>query len=268
MTTLPVGSITDSWPVLRRLFPQTSITFVLVWIKIMPEEWRTADWSSFHEHKQTILKRPSCGGGQIHEDLWRRQTVFFNTNKKYMRRRFRWNTWNRCLLWQNYLALWKIHKYINNWLLRRFLSWTGYEVKTKSSIWDASSYSVNSAVAERGSETHFSVKAIWGQPRENYRLLFYRQRPELEKMSAGSQCVCESLMWFQMCLLDNMNGGAERSVVLQPVQERSHPLRQRSLQLRNVTLGIKEEKLDISNTVLAAVVSSSWMHNGNTRVCR
>lgn len=42
-------------------------------------------------------------------------------------------------------------------------------------------------------------------------------------------------------LLDDVYHGAERSVVLQPVEERSHSLRQRSLQLRNVTLGFTEE---------------------------
>lgn len=46
----------------------------------------------------------------------------------------------------------------------------------------------------------------------------------------------ESQMWIQMCLLDHVYRGAERSVVLQPVDKRSHPLRQRRLQLGNVTL--------------------------------
>lgn len=43
------------------------------------------------------------------------------------------------------------------------------------------------------------------------------------------QCVEEAL-------LDDVNGGAERSVVLQPVEESSQPLGERRLQLRNVTL--------------------------------
>ena len=41
----------------------------------------------------------------------------------------------------------------------------------------------------------------------------------------------------QRCLLEDVQGWAEGSVVLQPVEERSHPLRQSRLQLRNVTLG-------------------------------
>lgn len=54
------------------------------------------------------------------------------------------------------------------------------------------------------------------------------------------------------CLLKNVHSGAERSVVLQPVQERSHSLRQRSLQLRNVTLGFmyREKNQNINNIVL------------------
>ena len=43
-------------------------------------------------------------------------------------------------------------------------------------------------------------------------------------------------------LLEDVDGGAERSVVLQPVEERSHSLRQRGLQLRDVTLQERQRR--------------------------
>lgn len=47
-------------------------------------------------------------------------------------------------------------------------------------------------------------------------------------------------MWRRWCsLLDHTDGGAEGSVVLQPVQEGSDSLRQRRLQLRDVALELK-----------------------------
>lgn len=57
----------------------------------------------------------------------------------------------------------------------------------------------------------------------------------------------------RQCLLDDMYRGAERSVVVEPVEESSHPLRERSLQLRNVTLGTKEDKRGNKTTTLLLV---------------
>lgn len=76
------------------------------------------------------------------------------------------------------------------------------------------------------------------------------------KKKHSFQCVCKQSDMspdVRQCLLDDMYRGAERSVVVEPVEESSHPLRERSLQLRNVTLGTKEDKRGNKTTTLLLV---------------
>lgn len=77
-------------------------------------------------------------------------------------------------------------------------------------------------------------------------------------------------MWRRWCsLLDHTDGGAEGSVVLQPVQEGSDSLRQRRLQLRDVALELKTGERRVTTCPVSRLGSASpfWEEQEAFCVC-